>query len=227
MRISQLLDDLNNRPMRRVGKSRHQLFEAIERDALAPLPATPFEYSEWKSAKVHPDYHVEVDKAFYSVPHRLIGRQVDVRLTSRIVEVFHDHQRVASHRRTSQRAGHVTVNEHMPKTHQHYANTTPASLIKQAAKIGRNAAILIERLMRDRPHPQQGYRAAQGVLSLARRYGPERLEAACNRALTINATSYSSVSTILKSGLDQAPPAAEPVKPAPPHGNIRGSSYYQ
>jgi transposase len=103
VRISQLLDDLNNRPMRRVGKSRRQLFEEIEREALAPLPATAFEYSEWKSAKVHPDYHVEVDKAFYSVPHRLIGRQVDVRLTSRIVEIFHDHQRVASHRRTSQR----------------------------------------------------------------------------------------------------------------------------
>jgi len=115
----------------------------------------------------------------------------------------------------------------MSPSHQHYANTTPASLIKQAAKIGRNAAILIERLMRDRPHPQQGYRAAQGVLSLARRYGPERLEAACDRALTINALSYSSVSTILKSGLDQAPPGAEPVKPTPVHGNIRGSSYYQ
>lgn len=227
IRIGQLLDDLNNRPMRRLGKSRRQLFEEIERAALAPLPATPFEYAEWKSAKVHPDYHVEVDKAFYSVPHRLIGRQVEVRLTSRIVEIFHDHKRIANHRRISQRAGHVTVSEHMPKTHQHYANTTPASLIKQAAKVGSNTAILVERLMRDRPHPQQGYRAAQGVLSLSRRYSPERLEAACERALTINALSYSSVNTILKSGLDQAAPAAEPVKPTPPHSNIRGSSYYQ
>jgi transposase len=226
VRISQLLEDLNNRPMRRIGKSRRELFEEIERETLAPLPATAFEYAEWKSAKVHPDYHVEVDKSFYSVPHRLIGRQVDVRLTSRIVEIFHDHNRVASHRRTSQRAGHVTVNEHMPKTHQQYANTTPASLLKQAAGIGSNTLILVERLMRDRPHPQQGYRAAQGVLSLSRRYGPARLDAACERALTINALSYSSVSTILKSGLDQAPPV-EPVKPAPPHSNIRGSSYYQ
>ncbi len=87
--------------MRRIDKSRRQLFEEIERAALAPLPATAFEYAEWKSAKVHPDYHVEVDKAFYSVPQGLIGRQVEVRLTSRIVEVFHDHKRVASHRRTS------------------------------------------------------------------------------------------------------------------------------
>jgi transposase len=227
IRIAQLLDDLNNRPMRRIGKSRHQLFDEIEREALAPLPPTFFEYAEWKPAKVHPDYHVEADKAFYSVPHRLIGQQVDIRLTSRVVEVFHQHQRVASHRRTAKRAGFVTVNEHMPKTHQHYANTTPTSLIKQAAKIGPNTAILIERLMRDRPHPQQGYRSSQGILSLSRRYGPDRLEAACERALTINALSYSSVTTILKSGLDQASAATEPVKPAPPHDNIRGGSYYQ
>ena len=226
IRIGQLLEDLNSRTMRRLGKSRRDLFEEIERDALAPLPQTAFEYAEWKTAKVHPDYHVEVDKVFYSVPHHLIGRQVDIRLTNRIVEIFHDHKRVASHRRTSKR-GHVTVNEHMPKTHQLYANTTPATLIRQAAKVGQNTTILIERLMRDRPHPQQGYRAAQGVLALSRRYGSERLEAACERALTINSVSYSSVMAILKSGLDQASGEAEPVKPAPPHANIRGSSYYQ
>ena len=81
--------------------------------------------------------------------------------------------------------------------------------------------------MRDRPHPEQGYRSAMGILSLARRYERDRLEAACERALTINAVTYSSVSAILKSGLDRAKPAAEPVKPTPPHANIRGSSYYQ
>ena len=88
--IGMLLEELNNRPMRRLGKSRRQLFEEIERAALAPLPGVPFEYAEWKSAKVHPDYHVEVDKTFYSVPHRLIGHRVDVRLTCRAVEIFHD-----------------------------------------------------------------------------------------------------------------------------------------
>lgn len=171
---------------------------------MKPLPAAPFEYAEWKSAKVRPDYHVEADKTFYSVPHRLIGRTVEVRLTHRVVEIFHDHQRVASHVRRSQRSGHVTVNEHMPKAHQRYANTTPASLISRAAGIGPNAAILVERMMRDRPHPEQGYRSAMGILSLAPRYGPERLDAACERALLINAIAYSSVIAILKAGLDRA-----------------------
>jgi transposase len=166
--IALLLDDLNDRPMRYIGKSRRAIFEEIERSALAPLPAVPFEYAEWKRARVHPDYHVEVDKTFYSVPHRLIGRQVDVRLTHRVVEIFHDHMRVASHMRTSQRRGHVTVNEHMPKAHQRYANMSPASLIERASKMGPNTAMFVERLMRDRPHPEQGYRSAMGILSLAR-----------------------------------------------------------
>lgn len=143
--IAELREELNNRPMRHVGKSRRELFEEIERSALRPLPATPFEYAEWRSAKVHPDYHVEVNKTFYSVPHRLIGRTVQVRLTHRVVEIFHDHQRVASHVHRSQRSGHVTVNAHMPTAHQRYANTTPTSLIARAAKIGPNAAILVER----------------------------------------------------------------------------------
>lgn len=225
--IAELVEELNNRPMRHVGKSRRELFEEIERAALAPLPATPFEYAEWKSAKVHPDYHVEVDKSFYSVPHRLIGRLVEVRLTHRVVEIFHDHQRVASHVRRSQRSGHVTVNAHMPKAHQRYANTTPANLIRRAARIGPNAAILVERMMRDRPHPEQGYRSAMGILSLAPRYGPQRLDAACERALSINTIAYSSVNAILKSGLDRAPPTPEPARPAPAHANIRGNTYYQ
>ncbi len=161
------------------------------------------------------------------MPHGLIGRRVDVRLTHRVVEIFHDHKRIASHIRRSQRSGHVTVNEHMPKAHQRYANTTPASLIRQATTIGANTAILVERLMRDRPHPEQGYRSAFGILSLARRYERERLEAACERALMINAITYSSVNAILKSGLDRARPTAEPVKLAPLHTNIRGGSYYQ
>lgn len=225
--IADLLEELNNRPMRHVGKSRRELFEEIERAALGTLPATPFEYAEWKSAKVHPDYHVEVDKTFYSVPHRLIGRRVDVRLTHRVVEIFHDHQRVASHVRRSQRSGHVTVNAHMPKAHQRYANTTPANLIGRAARIGPNAAILVERMMRERPHPEQGYRSAMGILSLASRYGAQRLDAACERALSINAITYSSVNAILKSGLDRVRPEPEPAKPPPLHANIRGNTYYQ
>jgi transposase len=115
----------------------------------------------------------------------------------------------------------------MPKAHQRYANLSPANLIERASKTGPNTAALVERLMRDKPHPEQGYRSAMGILSLARRYERERLEAACDRALTIGAVSYSSVNAILKAGFDKIPPATRPAKPTPAHGNIRGGSYYQ
>jgi len=119
------------------------------------------------------------------------------------------------------------MNEHMPKAHQRYANVMPANLIKMAARIGVNAAVLVERMMRERPHPEQGYRSAMGIIALARRYERERLEAACERALAIGAISYCSVSAILKSGLDRARPIAEPIKATPAHANVRGGTYYQ
>jgi transposase len=225
--IAGLNDELNDRMMRRVGKSRREIFEAVEHEALAPLPSEPFEYAEWKKAKVHPDYHVEADENLYSVPHVLLGRWVDVRMTHRVVEVFYDHKRVASHVRASQRVGHITVRAHMPKAHQRYADLTPARLIDRAKAVGPNTATLVERLMRDRPHPEQGYRSAMGVLALARRYDATRLEGACDRALTINAVSCSSVDSILRTGLDRARPTPPPPSPAPPHANIRGGSYYR
>ncbi len=150
-----------------------------------------------------------------------------MRLTQRVVEIFQDHKRVASHVRSSQRGFHITVNAHMPKAHQRYADRTPASLIERAARMGANVAIMVERMMRDRRHPEQGYRSAMGILSLGRGYGHVRLDAACDRALAIEATTYASVLSILKSGLDQANPAQEPIRPAPSHGNIRGGVYYQ
>ena len=225
--IAELLIDLNTRPMRRIGRSRKDLFEDIERPALGPLPGTPFEYAEWKRAKVHPDYHIEVLYSLYSVPNRLIGRQVDVRLTYRTVEIFYSHERVAIHQRRRERGGHSTIKEHMPKAHQRYAGMTPESLITRAAGIGYHTAILVERLMRDRPHPEQGYRSSLGVLSLQRRFGAERLEAACDRALGCNTLTYKSVQSILVTGLDKAPAPQDPITPAPCHENIRGPGYYQ
>jgi len=227
MTIAELLEDLNARPMRHVGLSRRQLFDEVEHPALRPLPDTPYEYAEWKRAKVHPDYHVEVLHTFYSVPNRLIGRTVDVRLTRRMVEIFHAHERVALHVRRGQRGGHVTVNEHMPKAHQRHAGMTPQSLIGRAANVGYNTAVVVERLMRDKPHPEQGFRSALGVLSLERRFGRDRLEAACLRGLTNNTISYTSVASILRTGLDQAAAPPAPLTPTPRHDNIRGAAYYQ
>ena len=183
--IAELVEDINNRPMRHTGKSRRELFEKIERTALGSLPATDFEYAEWKSAKVHPDYHIEVAKTFYSVPHQLTGKMVTVRLTHRVVEIFFHHKRVASHRRRCERNGHVTVKEHMPKSHQRHAGMSAASLIRDASRISANTGIFVERVIRDKPHPEQGYRAALGILSLARRYEHDRLDAACERALVM------------------------------------------
>jgi transposase len=164
--IAKLLEMLNGKIMRHVGRSRREMFEEIERATLRPLPVERFEYAEWKTAKVHPDYHVAVDRNFYSVPHGLIGKKVDVRLTQRVVEIFHDHKRVASHMRSSQRGFHITVNAHMPKAHQRYADRTPASLIERAARMGTNVQILVERMMSDRRHPEQGYRSAMGIVSM-------------------------------------------------------------
>ncbi|WP_292015478.1 IS21 family transposase [Mesorhizobium sp.] len=194
--------------------------------ALKPLPAAPFEYAEWKSAKVHPDYHVEVEKTFYSVPHRLIGRTVEVRLTHRVVEIFHDHQRVASHVRRSQRSGHVTVNEHMPKAHQRYANTTPASLISRAARIGPNAAILVERMMRDRAASGTGISLGHGhpVAGAALWAGASRCRLRAGAADQRDRL-------LLRHRHPQSRPRPGQLrrtgKADIPDANIRGSTYYQ
>jgi transposase len=225
--IADLLADLNARPMRRIGRSRRQLFDEIEQSALQSLPETAFDYAEWKRAKVHPDYHIEVLHSFYSVPHRLIGRHVDVRLTHRMVEIFHNHDRVAMHARRGQRGGHSTVTEHMPKAHQRHGAMTPQVLVSRAARVGTNVAIVVERVIRDRPHPEQGYRSALGVLSLERRFGRDRLEAACDRALTHGTVSFTSVKSILVTGLDKATEPTPPGPPTPEHQNIRGPGYYQ
>ena len=191
------------------------------------MPETAFEYAEWKRAKVHPDYHIEVLHSFYSVPHTLIGRQLDIRLTHRIVEIFYNHERVAVHQRRRERGGHSTIREHMPKAHQRHAGMTPETLITRAARVGYHTATLVERLMRDRPHPEQGYRSALGVLSLQRRFGCDRLDAACDRALNCNTVRYKSVHSILVTGLGKRPASMDPGPPAPRHENIRGPGYCQ
>jgi transposase len=225
--IAELLIDLNGRPMRRIGRSRRDLVDGIERPALRELPPEPFEYAEWKQAKDHPDYHIDVLHSFYSVPHRLIGKKVDVWLTHRMVDIFHNHERVAVHTRRGTRGVHSTVKEHMPSAHQRHGGITPEYLITRAGRAGHHVAVLVERLMRDRPHPEQGYRSALGVLSLEHRFGRDRLEAACDRALVHSTVSYASVQSILVTGLDKAAAEPDPILPTPRHDNIRGLACYQ
>jgi len=201
--IRVLLDRLNDRVTRHLGASRRDLFNQVERSALRPLPAEAYVFCEWKQCTVGLDYHIEVDKHYYSAPHSLLREKVWVRRTAQTVEIFHHGKRVAAHARTSSNRQHTTIADHMPASHRRHSEWSPERLkswpIKTgAAKIGPNTATLVEVILRDRSHPEQGFRSCLGIMRLAKPHGPESLEAACERALTIGARSYSSVNSILK-----------------------------
>jgi transposase len=226
--IKKLLTKLNECPFKKLPGSRRTLFESLDRPALKPLPEQPYVYAEWKKARVHIDYHIEVDSHYYSVPYQLVKQQLDVRITQKTLEVFYKGRRVASHWRSDHQGRHTTVKDHMPKAHQSYAEWTPDRLIRWAAKNGTATAKLIETILASRPHPQQGFRSCLGIMRLTKPYGPERLEAACARALAIGAFNFRSVKAILQTGLDRRPlPTTTAKTPAIQHENIRGPHYYR
>jgi transposase len=225
--IGSLLVDLNQRPFKKLPGCRRSAFEALDAPALRPLPAQRFELFSWKTAKVNIDYHVEFEGHYYSVPHRLVGQAVELRVTAKLVEAFLANQRVASHARSALIGRHTTAAEHMPASHRAHLQWTPAKLIDWGRRIGVSAAAVVTWQLEHRPHPEQGYRACLGLQRLAREYTPARLEAACTRALAIRSPTYRSVASILKTGLDRQPslfPTATPALPA--HENVRGPDYY-
>ena len=222
--IRELVDQLNDRPMRGWSTTRRALYEQLDRPALRALPPTPYEYATWKRCRVNLDYHVEIDKHFYSVPSRLLREEVEARVTVKTVEIFHRGKLVATHLR-SLRAHHpTTLTEHMPSSHRRYRDWTHERILREAATIGDDTAALVEIILRSRPHPEQGFRSCIGILGLAKRYDAQRLNAACARALMLGTRSYSSVAAILKNAQDRK--AAEPEQPSLFHENIRGSDYY-
>ncbi len=229
-RIAELLERLNQRVMRRYGASRQALFDRIDRPALRPLPPAPFVYGEWKRAAVNVDYHVEIDHHYYSVPHTLVPlrQPVDVRVSALTVEVYHRGQRVAAHLRSHARGQHTTDPAHMPKAHLAHREWSPSRVIAWARTVGPQTAALVEAILASRPHPEQGYRSCLGILRLAKRDGPRRLEAACARAVAVGARSYRHVDAILKHGLDRCPLPA-PAVPTRPlvHDQLRGPDYYR
>jgi transposase len=224
--IRLLLDRLNDKVTRHLGSSRRDLFEHLDKPALKPLPADPYVYAEWKLARVGLDYHIDVGRHYYSVPHQLLKQKLWVRITARTVEIFFEGKRVASHARTSGNRQHSTQRDHMPPNHRFRADWTPERIRRQAARIGPHTEAFVEVVMRERRHPEQGFRTCLGVIRLAKTFGHERLEAACERALTINARSYSSLHSILKNGLDRAPRTRATDEPAITHPNIRGADYF-
>jgi transposase len=226
--IAKHLETMNTRAFKKLQTNRRTLFETIDRPALKPLPDHPFQYADWKKARVNIDYHVEVDHRYYSVPYQLVREQVDIRLTATTVEVLFKNRRVASHKRSYVPGEFATLKEHMPKSHQRYVKWTPSRIIKWAGKTGPDTEKLVTRILENRPHPEQGFRSAMGIMRLGKHYTPERVERACRRALAIGARSYKSVKSILKNGLDQQPLLFELPEETQPfcHPNIRGRRYY-
>ena len=229
VRIRGLLADLNARPMKGYdGQSRRDLFLRFDQPALRPLPAERFVYTEWRQARVNIDYHIEVERHCYSVPHRLIHQTLDVRLSATTVEVFQRGTRLWVHRRHHHVGGFTTIAEHMPHAHRAHLEWSPSRLIRWGATVGPQTAALVEQILANRPHPEQGYRSCLGLLRLTKQYGADRVEAASGRAVAVGARSYRHVEAMLKHGLDRLPlDTTDASAPRPGHANVRGPAYYQ
>lgn len=225
--IAPLLERLNQRPFRKQEGTRASLYATLDRPALQALPAERYVLAEWKTVRANIDYHVEVDFHYYSVPYQLRGEQLEARSTSTTVEIFHRGKRVASHLRSFARYRHSTVSEHMPKCHQAHLGWTPSRLIEWGQSVGEATGQLVRNILESKPHPEIGYRACLGMMSLGKLFSPTRLEAACRRALEAQVCSYQSVKSILQRGLDRQlglRPEAE--RSSPEHENLRGRNYY-
>lgn len=225
--IAALLPALNERPFQKLPGSRASVFAQIDRPALRPLPPARYELARFKTVKVHVDYHVEIDGHRYSVPHALVGQTLEARLTMRGVELLLRGTRVASHARSQRRGGFTTVDAHMPASHRAHREWTPQRLIDWAGRIGVATGEVVNRLLAERRHPEHGYRACLGLLSLAKRYGTARLEAACERALALGAYQYRHVRAVLANNRDRVGPDSTSDWTSPTHANVRGPGYYQ
>jgi transposase len=225
--IAPLLTRLNEKPFQKLPGNRASAFADIDAPALQPLPLQRYEIAHFKRVKVHIDYHIDVERHRYSVPHALVGQTLEARVTATVVEVLHRGQRVASHARNSRQGGFTTQVAHMPAAHRAHLEWTPQRLIHWGQSIGPACAEAVTRLLARHKHPEHGYRACLGMLSLAKRYGKDRLEAACTRALQIGTCQYRHVSAILKNRQDQTAPVTADEWISPDHAHVRGPGYYQ
>lgn len=227
-----LLDALNNRPFQKLPGSRLSQFNELEKPALQPLPERYYEYAEWKKVKAGFNYHVEIDKHFYSVPFTFIKKELHVRYDTNTIEIFYQSNRIASHVRSYIAYGYTTETLHMPKKHQYQVEWTPERIASWARKTGEATEKLVETIMSSYLHPQQAFRSCVGIIRLGKSYGTDRLEAACKRALDIGAHSYKSVESILKNKLDQTAlsetsPLTNGKGTPTSHEYIRGKHYFK
>ena len=226
--IREKLDAYNARKFQKKECSRLSLFLGEEMPLLAPLPATPFELAEWKQATVQFNYHIAVDRMFYSVPYQYIKNKVDVRITDTTVEIFYNHNRIASHRRLYGRSGqYSTVTEHMPQEHQKYLEWNGDRFRKWADSIGINTSKVVDAILTSGRIEQQSYRSCMGLLKLAEKYSPEKLEQVCAKALSYSGKpSYKSIKNLLVATKDAPDTESESSQVEKPHGITRGARYY-
>jgi len=228
--IAELLVKLNDRVMRHVKESRRSLYERLDRPALKSLPAAPYEYAEWKQVKLNIDYHASFEEHFYSAPYTLVHEALWCRATHRTVELFHHGERVASHPRSFVKYAYSTTPEHRPASHRAHLEWSPSRLIDWGKTIGASTATLVEHVIRSKPHPEQGYRSALGILRLAKKFGEARLEQACEKAFAIRSPSYKTVKTMLEQRMESAPlrGGGDTTEITAQLGtaNVRGRGYY-
>ena len=226
--IQELLERLNGRALRKRKQSRRELFDLFDHPNALSLPEKPYEYAEWKLATVNIDYHIEVERHYYSCPFRLLREKLHIRLTAHTVEAFFKGERVLAHVRSYVLYAHTTLKEHMPPAHQKYLEWTPSRIVSWAEKIGPQTAVLVQKIIDSRTHPEQAYRSCLGILRLEKHYPKERLEKAAGRAVKFSALSLRSLRKILNSGLDRLEQDSQqaPDSLLPTHENIRGPRYY-
>ena len=235
--IQECLEIVNRRKMRGIGKSRFELWEELDRPALQALPPTRYEFAAWSKSKLQMNYHVRVDEHFYSAPFSLIHQELWCRAASEFIEIFHQGVRIASHPRSFVKFKYSTDPAHMPPAHRSMAEWTPERITRWAEKIGPRAAQVVAEIMRSKDHPEQGFNAALGVIRLADRFTPARLEQACLRSLAIGSPSYKTLKTMLTNRMESAEHTSteSSSQPTPPHSeqlsldighNVRGKEYY-
>jgi transposase len=227
--IAGLLEKLNHKPFKKLPGCRYDLYKEVDLPALKPLPEKRYEYAEWKHPTAHIDYHVEVEKHYYSVPYTYVQKKLDARITGNTIEIFYKGVRIASHIRSYQIGGFTTIDAHRPKKHREYLKWNPERFMNWASKIGPYCGEYIKGILQSRKYPEQGYRACLGILRLSNSYPHEKVEQACKRGLSLKVYSYKFIESILKRRADK------PVKSKressclyqQPHENVRGSIYYQ
>ncbi|MCB0322559.1 MAG: IS21 family transposase [Bdellovibrionales bacterium] len=225
--IAPLLRALNTRKMRRFGVSRDELFEQVERSALRPLPPRPYQTAQWKKVRVHPDYHVEFERHYYSVPYYYVRQEAWLKASEKLIEVYVSNQRVAFHRRSFEPYSHTTLPEHMPSEHREVKSWTAEKLISWSKSVGPETLKTSEALLATKAHPEQAFRAILGLRRLSEKYSCHRLEAACRRANHFKLVNVRSVRSILEKGWEKLPlNEAAPDPCVSSHENLRGPTVY-